>query len=82
LRTIRCAIAGRWVVRCSADPSAEFAMRRRTCGATLSLLGRSGMRVVRADEFIVGELETACAPTNHRRYLLSDVAGGAGLGLP
>lgn len=45
-----------------ADPSAELPCVAVTCGATLSLLGRSGMRVVRADDFIVGELETDLRP--------------------
>lgn len=41
-----------------ADPAAELPCIAVTCGAKLSLLSRSGLRTVSADDFLVGELET------------------------
>jgi len=45
-----------------ADPAAELPCIAVTCGAMLSLFSGSGTRKVAADEFILGELETALRP--------------------
>lgn len=45
-----------------ADPAAEFPCVVVTCGATITLSGEAGSRQVKADQFILGELETALLP--------------------
>jgi carbon-monoxide dehydrogenase medium subunit len=45
-----------------ADPAAELPGIAVTCDATLTLVGPSGSRSLRADQFILGGLDTALAP--------------------
>jgi carbon-monoxide dehydrogenase medium subunit len=45
-----------------ADPAAELPGIAVTCDATLTLVGPNGSRSLRADEFILGGLDTALAP--------------------
>ena len=45
-----------------ADPAAELPGIAITCDATLTLVGPNGSRSLRADEFILGGLDTALAP--------------------
>lgn len=45
-----------------ADPAAEFPCVAVTCDAVVTLYGSSGLRKVAANDFIVGELETALKP--------------------
>lgn len=45
-----------------ADPAAELPGIAITCDATLTLAGPNGARLLRADEFILGGLDTALAP--------------------
>jgi carbon-monoxide dehydrogenase medium subunit len=45
-----------------ADPAAELPGIAVTCDATLTLAGPNGTRLLRADEFILGGLDTALAP--------------------
>ena len=45
-----------------ADPAAELPGIAVTCDATLTIVGPNGPRLLRADEFILGGLDTALAP--------------------
>lgn len=45
-----------------ADPASEFPGIAVTCGASIEIIGPSGMRTVEAEEFFVGPLSTVLAP--------------------